>query len=239
MACLLGASALCAPAAIVTFTGEDLNTGPGQNHPVSSAAAANFATAAAALGNVSTITFENSPVGNFSSLVVAPGVTLTGTNYNNGNQAILNATNSPAFPSLDGFNTTPGGTHFVEIYSGTLTFTFATPIQFFGGYVSGIQTAFYQDTFNFSDGTSETINVPGTGTTNSVGALDFVGFTDAGKSITSVTINAGPPGGGGADYIGIDDVSYQSAPLALAPEPSSIALALTAGLALALRYRRR
>jgi hypothetical protein len=235
--CLLAHYSVCASAAVVTFTGEDLNAGPGSAHPVSSAAAGSFTTAASAIGNVSTINFESSPVGSFNSLVVAPGVTLTGTNYNGGNQAILNASNSPSFPSLDGFNTTPGATNFVEIYAGTLTFTFATPTQFFGGYLTGIQTYFFQDTFTFSDGTSETINVPGTGTTNSVGALDFVGFTDAGKSITSVTINAGTSPGG-ADYIGIDDVLYQSTPTT-APEPTSVFLAIAGGFMLAFGFQRR
>jgi hypothetical protein len=52
--------------------------------------------------------------------------------------------------------------------------------------------------------------------------LAFVGFTDAGRSITSVTINAGT---NAWDAIGVDDVQYQSANTV--PEPASIALLLT------------
>ncbi len=74
---------------------------------------------------------------------------------------------------------------------GSLVFTFTTPIQFFeSAFLSGVQD-FVQDTYTFSDGSSETIDVPEGGTSNSIGELVCVGFTDAGKSITSVTINAG------------------------------------------------
>ena len=100
----------------ITFTGEDLNAGPGASHPVSSAAAAAFNTAASAIGTVSTITFESAPVGNFSSLVVAPGVTMTGTGYNGISQSV-NSDYDHAYPSLDGFNTTPGGKNFVQVNS--------------------------------------------------------------------------------------------------------------------------
>jgi len=66
--------------------------------------------------------------------------------------------------------------------------------------------------------------------------VDFVGFTDAGASITSVSINAGV---GYGDYIGVDDVNYQ---VVSTPEPGSLALSLTGILAIGcgrLRRRRR
>jgi hypothetical protein len=123
---------------------------------------------------------------------------------------------------------------------GTVTFTFTTPTQFFGAYISGIQTAFFTDTITFSDGASRSISIPGAGTTSSEGALDFVGFTDAGASITSITINAGIPGNtnAGFDDIGLDDVRYQSATASSAPEPGSMALMLVGGLCAAFGYRR-
>jgi hypothetical protein len=126
---------------------------------------------------------------------------------------------------------------------GNLVFSFATPIQFFGAYFSGIQTFFFDDTVTFSDGTSETLTIPGTGTSGSVGALSFVGFTDVGASITSVTINAGIPGdpGAGFDDIGVDDVRFQRTAAAV-PEPSSVALLVTGWLfcvGLGYRYRGR
>jgi hypothetical protein len=80
-----------------------------------------------------------------------------------------------------------------------------------------------------------------TGTSGSVGALDFVGFTDAGKSIISITLNAGNANVG-ADYVGIDDVRFLATPTATGtPEPSSIGMAVSGLAALgfvALRRRR-
>ncbi len=243
--CVLASSGVYASASIITFTGEDIVSTTTSPHPNSAAAAASFATAAAAIGTVSTITFESAPIGTFSSLTAAPGVTLTGSDVNSNNQSIRNTSAFPSGPTLDGFNTTSGGANFLEMQGGTVTFTFTNPTQFFGAYFSGIQSAvFFADTVTFSDGTSESISIPGVGTTGSIGALDFVGFTDVGKSITSITINAGIPGvpGAGFDDIGIDDVSYMSASAVTTgtvPEPDSIALLLTGGLGLAAGIRRR
>ena len=106
--------------------------------------------------------------------------------------------------------------------------------------LSGVQSPyFYQDTITFSDATSQTIDIPGTDSGSS-GAVDFVGFTDAGASITSVSINSGVVGPGGyGDYIGVDDVNFQ---VTTTPEPGSFALVLTGILAIGcerLRRRRR
>jgi len=220
----------------ITFTGEDLNAGPGSAHPNSAAAAASFDASAAAIGNVSTITFEGAPVGAFSTLSVAPGVTISGADYTGSEQTIQNSPSYAPVPSLGGFNTTPGGSEYVNMIGGTLTFDFATPTQFFGAYLSGVQTYFFQDTVTFSDGTTQTIDVPGAGTTGSTGALDFVGFTDAGKSISSVTINAS--NSFGADEIGVDDVQYQSSSTSPVPEPSSLTLMFSGIAAFGVGCRR-
>jgi hypothetical protein len=243
--CVLASSGVYTSASLITFTGQDNVAATTSAHPNSAAAAAGFATAAAAIGTVSTITFESAPIGSFSSLTAAPGVTITGSDVSLSNQSIRNTSNFPAGPTLDGFNTTSGGANFLEMQGGTVTFTFTTPTQFFGAYFSGIQSAvFFADTVTFSDGTTESISIPGVGTSNSVGALDFVGFTDIGKLITSITINAGLPGvpGAGFDDIGIDDVSYMSSSVvttSAVPEPDSIALMLTGCLGLAAGIRRR
>ncbi len=237
--CFLAVSSVCASASPITFTGEDLNAGPGSAHPNSMAAAVSFNAAASALGTVSTISFENAPVGSFSSLGVAPGVTLTGAAYSGANQSINNTPNLPGDPSLDGFNTTPGGSNYAEMLGGSLTFSFSSPTQFFGAYLSGVQTYFYQDVFTFSDGTSQSIDAPGAGTSSGTGALDFVGFTDAGKSISSVTIYAGSASTG-ADFIGVDDVQYQGTPVvATTPEPGSLVLVLSGVASLGAGYYRR
>jgi MYXO-CTERM domain-containing protein len=162
---------------------------------------------------------------------------MNGTDLNGNAQTIRNTTNFPPAPSLDGSNTTAGGSQFVEQMGGTLTFTFAQPTQFFGAYLTGVQTSFFLDSITFNDGTSQSISLVGTGTSSSMGEIAFIGFVDAGKSITSITINAGAPGTG-QDFIGVDDVSYQVP--TTTPEPASLTLALIgAGLAGLAGWRRR
>lgn len=71
-----------AHAALILYTGADNGAGSLATAPNSTAAAAAFDAAAADLGTMRTITFETSPLGAFSSLAVAPGVTVTGANVN-------------------------------------------------------------------------------------------------------------------------------------------------------------
>lgn len=214
-------------AGLVTYVGEDLQlTANPTVRTNSDAAAASFSAAASTLGPIATITFESAPLGNVNNLAVAPGVTINGSDGNGNPQTIRNTTNFPSYPSVDGSNTTAGGSQFVEMFGGTLVFTFAHPTQFFGAYLTGVQTNFFSDSVNFSDGTAQTITLAGTGTSSGVGEIAFVGFTDAAKSITSITINAGVPASG-FDAIGVDDVSFQTA----VPEPSALALCSIAGLA--------
>ncbi|MGP8271493.1 MAG: hypothetical protein ACLQLH_15610 [Terracidiphilus sp.] len=234
LAFVLGALSLATlylSAAPITYSGYDLNAGPGGPFTNSNAAYSSFAAAA---GSLNTITFESSPVGSFSSLTAAPGVTVTGADASGNNLYVNNTPNYAGDPSLDGFNTTPGGANYIEDLAGYATFSFATPIDAFGAYLSGVQLYFYQDKITFSDGTSETINVPGV--TDGTGSVDFVGFTDPGKSISSVTITSGA--GGYGDYIGIDDVSY-NLPGTVTPEPSTEVLMLTGCLALGLLMWKR
>jgi hypothetical protein len=234
LAFVLGAmslSTLHLSASPTIYSAFDLNAGPGDPTPNSNAAYASFAAASGSLG---LITFESSPVGYFSSLNPAPGVTVTGADVNGNELYVNNTPNDPGNPSLDGFNTTPGGANYVEDIAGYATFSFATPISAFGAYLTGVQLYFYQDTVTFSDGTSEVINVPGA--TDGTGSVDFVGFTDPGQSISSVTITAGANGYG--DYIGIDDVSYGVAGAAT-PEPGSVVLMFTGCLALGLLVWKR
>jgi hypothetical protein len=216
---LIAALAPPAFAAPVTYVGEDIMATTSSAHPNSAAAAAAFDAAVTGLGGGSLVTFESAPLGSFSNLTIAPGATMNGTDFAGNSQTIRNSSNFPTAPTLDGYNTTPGGANFVEVQGGNLVFSFATPIQAFGAYFSGIQTNFFQDVIAFSDGTSQTINIPGAGTSNSSGALDFVGFTDVGASIASVTLTAGVPGSG-QDFMGVDDVRYQNA----VPEPSTWAM---------------
>lgn len=229
-----------ARAGLVTYIGEDLQ--PTANPTVrtnSDAAAASFMTAAATIGPVATITFESAPLGAFGSLAAAPGVTITGSDFSGSPQTIRNTTNFPSYPSVDGSNTTLGGSHFVEVQGGTLTFTFTQPTQFFGAYLTGVQTNFFPDSVVFSDGTIQLISLAGVGTSNNVGETAFIGFTDAGKFITSIIIIAGSPTFG-QDFIGVDDVSFQTAGPVPVPEPATIGMAGTAVIiSLGAWYRKR
>lgn len=237
--CIVAVSLATASASVVTYSGEDIMPTTTSAHPISAAAAANFASAVGTLGTSSLVTFEGDTLGSFSNLTIAPGVSMNGTNYSGLNQTIRDTSNSPAIPTLDGYNTTSGGAYFVEMEAGTLTFNFNSPIEAFGAYFSGVQFFFAGESVQFSDGTSETISIPEAGTSGSVGALDFVGFTDVGKSISSITIDAGTSADPGADYIGVDDVQFLTVPSTGAPEPGSIGLAVAGSIALALLVLRR
>jgi hypothetical protein len=186
-------------AAIVTFTGYD----PGQAAPIGPNSAAGQASFLAAAGPTSEITFETPLPGN---------VTITG-------GSITNASSGFA---LFGGNTTPGGAFYLQLVGGTATFNFANPISVFGAYFSGVQL---DETLTFNDGSSQTVTVPGGGTSvNSVGGMSFAGFTDFGASISSITVNAGP-GCSNCDIIGVDDVFITRGGSAI-PEPATWTLML-------------
>lgn len=219
--CVLGMATM-GNAALITYIGSDDGANSSDPRPNSIAAAASFDAAAASIATVSTIDFESAPVGAFSNLLVGAGVTIDGNDANNQDQRIENApTGLP--DRLFGYNTTAGGQNFASMFGGTLTFSFIPGINSFGGYFSGLQLSNLSVTF--FDGTNQTVDIP----TLSSG-IAFVGFTDVGKNISSVTVNA--PG----DIIAVDDVRFGRA--AAVPEPTSLAL-LGMGVASLGGYRLR
>jgi PEP-CTERM motif-containing protein len=218
---MLGAGLLSVPvtASPIVFSGSDNGANSTDPRPGSNAAAAAFDVGAGALGTLNLVTFETAAVGTFNSLVVAPGVTLTGTDFtgDSSGQSIRNAPFSTP-DSLFGYNTTSGGSRFAFFNGGFLTLSFATPVQAFGGYFSGIQLA--GETITFNDGSSQTVPIP----TLSSG-IAFVGFTDVGQSILSIRLDTTSAANPLGDFVGFDDFRYVNAgAVAAVPEPASLLL---------------
>lgn len=201
-----------ANAALVTYTGADDSVSSLAQMTNSVAAAASFL---AAVPSASVIDFEGA---------LPTGVSIVGGSI---------TSNSGCGP-LCGINTTSGGRNFLSLFGGTATFNFATAINSFGAYITGLQTNIVVgQTLTFSDGSSQTIGVP-----NSInGGGAFVGFTDFGKSVTSITYNA--QSGSIGDIIAIDDVRFGNG--GGVPEPATWAMMLLGfgGLGSMIRMRRR
>ncbi len=222
---LLLARSAGARADLATFTGFDPGVAPGAPHPNSDGARMSFDAAAGLLGNLGIIDFENqTPVSPAPVLSLAPGVTYTPTNPD---------ASSGIFDSDDlvlGFNTTPGGTKHLRYSTSSTTdndgtFSFATPIEAFGAYFTGVGTSGGDAFVVFNDGTSQSFQLA----PSSAGGVEFFGFTDPGQSITSVAIRQRVDNG---DIFGIDDVRFVVGGLtpdviiddASVPEPGTLAL---------------
>ena len=92
----------------------------------------------------------------------------------------------------------------------SLTFTFANPVSAFGAFFTGIELT--GETLEFSDGTFQVLTLPNPGS-----GVEFFGFVDAGKQVSSILINVQFPDIG--DIIGIDDVLLRRRPCR-SPRPS-------------------
>jgi PEP-CTERM motif len=201
---VIGVVATPAKAALATFSAFD----DGQAAPIGPNSAAEQALFLAAAGAVNEITFETSG---------PSGVTINGGSI---------ATGTLCTFALCGGNTTPGGSFYLSIEGGTATFNFATPISAFGAYFSGLQVP---NTLTFDDGAPQSVAMP---FDFSNGGMAFVGFTDPGASITSVTVNANN------DIIGVDDVFYSGSTNTI-PEPSTWVMMLAGFAGLGLTGYRR
>lgn len=218
--------AIPASAAIVTYSGADNGVGPGDSHPNTDSATALF-TAAATHTNL--ITFEGATLP-----TVAPGVSVTLVGASGGG---LVSTDQHT-PTPLGFNTTPGGSEWLQLFPDfnsavgeTATFSFAQPIDAFGANFTDTQVSFPGTiTITFSDGASEVLSPV---KNDDTGGVLFFGFTDLGKSISSIAINTGSTFET-RDIWGIDDVRFETV-----PEPMTIAVVGAGLLGLGLSRRRR
>ncbi|MCC6611493.1 MAG: PEP-CTERM sorting domain-containing protein [Burkholderiales bacterium] len=218
-----------ANAAIVSYQAGDPGTSLGSATPNSDAAAASFDAAAGALGSINLINFESAPLGTFSSLLIAPGVTASGLGYTGAATHSIRA--GDRCGSVCGFNTTSAGRLYLDVDANFITLSFATPISAFGVYITGLQLE--GETVNFNDGTSQTLTL-----TNFGSGAQFFGFTDAGNLISSIVIDTRNPSNTLGDFIGLDDIRYVTASTSSVPEPGTLAL-LGLGLAGFAASRRR
>jgi hypothetical protein len=205
-----------ADAAVVVFSGYDAFATDVQARPNSDAARDAYLAATAGLGVDHLATFE-SGFGSFGSLDLGGGGSVTGVDYFGAQQSVQAA--PVCFPSLCGYNTTPGGVGLLSLYGGEATFSFADPILAFGAYFSGAQIDGV--TLTFDDGEVRTIDVPGHY------GIDFVGFSDPAKAISQVKLNIGN------DIMAVDDLRFTTAATSAGgvPEPATWAM-MIAGLGL-------
>ena len=115
----------------------------------------------------------------------------------------------------------------MSLYGSVETFTFASGINAFGAYFTGVQLA--SSKITFSDGSNQSLGIPGNFAN---GGVAFVGFTDFSKSITSVTVDVS------GDIAALDDVRYAKVTAAV-PEPETYALMLGGLCAMVWVARRR
>jgi hypothetical protein len=221
IACLFGAVG-SSEAALETFIGSDVGAGGASARPNSDGQAALFDAAASLIGNVSVIDFEAAPLGGFVNLALGSGVTLS--SLTSTGSIVNTPQGSP--DSLYGYNTTSGGDQFVSVFGGNLLFSFAPGINSFGAFISGLQgTAVGEQTITFFDGSSQVIDIPEISS-----GISFVGFTDVGKDIASISINVSN------DIVGVDDVRFGRASNDVVPEPATLFVWSGLGLAAAYSY---
>jgi hypothetical protein len=189
-----------ADATLIVFQGNDPGAGPTDPRPNSDAARASFDAAAAAFGSISNLDFENLPAGNFINGPVDLGMGVTFST-----SAIFSGIRDfDSYPN-GGYNTTPGGTKYLDYLAEVLSvglFTFARPIEAFGAYFTGIGTFPPAEVFvEFNDGSFHSFELE----RHSTGGVQFFGFMGLAHPISAVVI---VERFGVDDVFGIDDVRF-------------------------------
>jgi hypothetical protein len=241
-ASVLGVLLLAAPvasAAPITFFGEDLNPGltvpPGGN---ANLARLEFLSNLA--GGVGTETFEGFALGTGAPLNISfPGSTgnITATLAGPGAYGIENNAGgggTGGAASVGRFNTTPGGSQFLEAAAGqNFTITFSSPIAAFGFFGTDIGDFSGQLTLALTQGGVVNIPIPHTvGGPN--GSLLYWGFIDQVNTYTAIAFNTTQS----VDRFGFDDMTVGDLGQVV-PEPGTLTLVGLGLVGLCLRGRRR
>lgn len=213
---LAATCAATANAQLAVYKGVDPEAEPsGQfsGRPNSTTSEQSWTSKASTLGSISKVNFESEGLQeNLTKRYFRPGLTLSGGRFH-----VRNGHGS----ATEGYNTTATpGSRYVKADSSTsdgspviYTFAFNTPIKAFGLNITGVGNRFGGTvSLSFNDGQPRVI--PLTNLYN-LGGAQFAGFTDAGASISKVTLTlAGSPNNTNAARLVIDDVRWVSARLA-------------------------
>lgn len=228
---------VCVQGAVLTISGGDPGAGAGDSRTRADEAAARFDRWLG--GPPAVVSFEGLESSFVNPLTVARGVSVSFANAD----PLVNVINTSS-DVLTGYNTTPGGSNFLRVDSDQTNrpveavFTFARPIQAFGGYFTGLGNATGGVSLRYVDEAGEQeiqLAAPGS---NLRGGVDFFGLRAPGRSITSVTVRVANQRGRSFDVIGLDDVRLEPS-MTASPEPSSLLLTGAAAGVLAVRLRRR
>jgi hypothetical protein len=223
---LFAVTPVCALAgSITTYSNVDA-VGPGVSHPHTTAAMTSFDTAAGSLGTVNTVTFTSTMSKKYTSTesvtTNSGDVTFTSNEpYAIEDDANATSLGEAAIQTL-GFATETDGYFIVNEPTAKGTdnevFTFLSPIDAFGAFFTGLQPDLSTDSLTFSDGSSESFTIPSNADDN--GGVSYLGFTDPGAMITSVTVSIADKTTT-PDHFGVSNVQFVNSP-SPTPEPSQL-----------------
>jgi hypothetical protein len=216
------------------FSGADVGTGivaPGAGTP-NSVNARNAHIASLGGASLNLLTFEGVALGQTVNL--AAGVTATYTNQD----ASFGGVRTGNTVNL-GYNTTTAGSRFMGLSpaslggTGALTFNFATAINFFGAYITGVERpSCGVVTATWGAASFGLVNTGSATDCSATAGIQWFGFR-SNNSFTSVTFTE-VSAAGLRDIIGLDDIIY-----GVVPEPSTYALMATGLVAMGIVSRRR